>query len=199
MGYVDSYDSYHKDADRIYTFSFNEDGRTTVGNERTRTNGDIFYNLFRNLGERGQLDALGVESFMYYDENQGFNYNDQDLCLCIDSVFLDFFHPVLLTGDWSFMEDPTKIAITKSRAEREYGDESPIGKVISKRNNSYTISAVVDDLHRIRQDNFLYCFVPAECLVSDLPDPVRNRDNRFLTVVSDKGVPFGLKNGGFFR
>lgn len=145
MSYVDSYDSYHKDADRIYTFSFNEDGRTTVGNERTRTNGDIFYNLFRTLDERGQLDVLGVESFMYYDENQGFNYNDEDLCLCIDSAFLGFFNPVLLAGDWTFMEDPTKIAVSKSRAEREYGDESPIGKVISKRNNSYTISAVVDD------------------------------------------------------
>ena len=145
MSYVDSYDLYHKDADRIYTFSFNEDGRTTVGNERTRTNGDIFYNLFRTLDDRGQLDVLGVESFMYYDENQGFNYNDEDLCLCIDSAFLDFFNPVLLAGDWSFMEDPTKIAVSRSRAEREYGDESPIGKVIRKRNNSYTVSAVVDD------------------------------------------------------
>ena len=58
MGYVDSYDNYHKDADRIYTFSYNEDGRTVVGNERTRTNGDMFYSLFRTFADNEKLDAF---------------------------------------------------------------------------------------------------------------------------------------------
>ncbi|MBR4841555.1 MAG: ABC transporter permease [Bacteroidaceae bacterium] len=147
MGYVDSYDSYHKDADRIYTFSFNEDGRTVIGNERTRSNGDMFYSLFRNLDASGQLDAIGVESFMHFDENQG-GFEAPLRCYCIDSTFMDYFNPVLLEGDWSFMEDPSKVAISKSRAKQDYGDEDPLGKDITQgfyKQYKYTITAVVDN------------------------------------------------------
>lgn len=147
-GYVNSYDSFHKDADRIYTFAFNEDGRTTVGNERTRTNGDIYYLLFREFKERNILDSLGVESFLFYDEQGGpgsYYTESEPLCLCIDSAFLDFFNPVLLAGDWSFLDDLGKIAVSKSYALKEFGDEYPIGKEITQRRSTYTVSAVIDD------------------------------------------------------
>ena len=147
MGYVDSYDNYHKDADRIYTFSYNEDGRTVVGNERTRTNGDMLYSLFRTFADNEKLDALGLESFIYFDVNQG-GFDDNLTCLCIDSAFMDYFSPVLLEGDWSFMNDPSKVAISKSRAQQDYGDEDPIGKEITQgffKQYKYTITAVVDN------------------------------------------------------
>lgn len=52
-GYVNSYDTFHKDADRIYTFAHHEDGKTTIGNERARSgNGDMFYMLFRDFDSR---------------------------------------------------------------------------------------------------------------------------------------------------
>ena len=145
--YVNSYDTFHKDADRIYTFAFNEDGRTTVGNERTRTNGDIFYLLFREFDERNILDSLGIESILYYDSQGGQDAysEDEPLCLCIDSSFLDFFNPVLLAGDWSFLDDLGKIAVSKSFALQEFGDEYPIGKEIQQRRSTYTVSAVIDD------------------------------------------------------
>ena len=149
MGYVNSYDSYHKDADRIYTFAFNEDGRTTVGNERTRGNGDLFYMLFREYAAAGKLDSLGIESILYYDvEGGGTDYWTHEpvpVCLCIDSAFIDFFNPTLVAGDWSFLDDLGKIAVSRSYAEKMSAGENPIGKEIALGVYTYTVSAVFDD------------------------------------------------------
>lgn len=150
MGYVDSYDSYHKDADRIYTFSMHEDGKTEVGNERARAgNGDAFYMLFNTFRERGMLDSLGVESFMYY---YGQAERDQDgkinkRCLAIDSAFIDFFNPTLVVGDWSFLEDVGKVAISKSYADSEFGLDNPIGREVSMYDKVYTVGAVIEDFN----------------------------------------------------
>lgn len=147
IGYVNSYDSYHKDSDRIYTFAFNEDGRTTIGNERTRGNGDLFYLLFRNFAASGKLDSLGIESILYYDVEGGDDYwsGPRPTCLCIDTAFIDFFNPILVDGDWSFLDDLGKIAVSRSYASKEFGDENPIGKEITQGSSQYTVCAVIDD------------------------------------------------------
>jgi len=155
-GYVDSYDSFHKDADRIYTFSMHEDGRTVVGNERARAGqGDVFYLLFRSFAERNALDSLGIESIVYYDvENDGYydfanggaQVEAKHYCMCIDSAFLDFFNPELVEGDWSFLDDLGKIAVSESYVSKEFNGEYPIGKEIQfGRRNRYTVGAVFKD------------------------------------------------------
>lgn len=151
-GYANSYDSYHKDADRIYTFTYNEDGRSVIGNERTRRNGDIFFHLFLEYSQNNMLDSLGIESFIRYNvEGGGDINNDGPTCLCIDSSFIEYFNPILLAGDWSFMDDMSKVAVSRSYAAKEYGDESPIGKTLTvkrspyARERQYTIGAVMDD------------------------------------------------------
>ena len=151
-GYVNSYDTFHKDADRIYTFEHHEDGKTTIGNERARAgNGDMFYILFRQFAERNMLDSLGIESIVYYDIDRFTVNNKINRCLCVDSAFIDFFNPVLISGDWSFLDDLGKVAVSRSYAEREFGDDYPIGKVITDHvsdyigDKHYTIGAVIDD------------------------------------------------------
>ena len=145
-GYVNSYDTFHKDADRIYTFAHHEDGKTTIGNERARAgNGDAFYILFREFERRNMLDSLGIESTLY-SYFQEYQVDDKGTnCLDIDSAFLDFFNPVLVAGDWSFLQDVGKIAVSKSYAQKEYGDDNPIGKEITVRRDHYTVGAVIED------------------------------------------------------
>ena len=145
-GYVNSYDTFHKDADRIYTFAIHEDGKTTIGNERARAgNGDMFYILFREFDSRNMLDSLGIESILY-SYFRTYSVNDKGTrCLDIDSAFMDFFDPVLVAGDWSFMEDVGKVAVSRSYAEKEYGKENPLGKEITVWRENYTVSAVVED------------------------------------------------------
>lgn len=145
-GYVNSYDTFHKDADRIYTFVHHEDGKTTIGNERARSgNGDMFYMLFRDFDSRNILDSLGIESIMY-SYLQEYSVDDKGTkCMDIDSAFINFFNPVLVAGDWSFLEDVGKIAVSKSYAQKEYGDDNPIGKEITVWRDHYTVGAVFED------------------------------------------------------
>lgn len=145
-GYVNSYDTFHKDADRIYTFAHHEDGKTTIGNERARSgNGDMFYMLFRDFDSRNILDSLGIESIMY-SYLQEYSVDDKGTkCMDIDSAFINFFNPVLVAGDWSFLEDVGKIAVSKSYAQKEYGDDNPIGKEITVWRDHYTVGAVFED------------------------------------------------------
>ena len=145
-GYVNSYDTLHKDADRIYTFAIHEDGKTTIGNERARTGGgNMFSFLFRDFHDRNLLDSLGMESILFF-YSQNYSVNDRVArCLDIDSAFMEFFDPVLVTGDWSFLEDVGKIAVSKPYAEKEYGDENPIGKEITIKRDHYIVSAVVEN------------------------------------------------------
>lgn len=145
-GYVNSYDTFHKDADRIYTFAHHEDGKTTIGNERARAgNGDAFYILFREFERRNLLDSLGIEAIMY-SYLQEYEVDDKGAkCLDIDSAFINFFNPILVAGDWSFLEDVGKIAVSKSYAQKEYGDDNPIGKEITVWRDHYTVGAVIED------------------------------------------------------
>ncbi len=145
-GYVNSYDTFHKDADRIYTFAHHEDGKTTIGNERARAgNGDAFYILFREFERRNLLDSLGIEAIMY-SYLQEYEVDDKGAkCLDIDSAFINFFNPILVAGDWSFLEDVGKIAVSKSYAQKEYGDDNPIGKEITVWHDHYTVGAVIED------------------------------------------------------
>ena len=144
MGYVDSYDTYHKDVDRIYTFSFYEDGKTMVGRYGGRlAEGYLIDDLFRTYQERGRLDSLGLESIMYYNQE---SESLDKTCLCIDSAFIDYFTPTLVTGDWSFLDNPGKVAVTCSFAHKEYSDDNPIGKELRFRSKMYTIDAVVEGL-----------------------------------------------------
>ena len=145
-GYVNFYDTFHKDADRIYTFAHHEDGKTTIGNERARAgNGDAFYILFREFERRNLLDSLGIEAIMY-SYLQEYEVDDKGAkCLDIDSAFINFFNPILVAGDWSFLEDVGKIAVTKSYAQKEYGDDNPIGKEITIWRDHYTVGAVIED------------------------------------------------------
>ena len=171
IGYVDSYDSYHKDADRIYTFSFYEDGKTMVGRYGGRlAEGYVIDDLFRTYQERGRLDSLGLESIMYYHQESESRDNLKITCLCIDSAFIDFFNPTLVTGDWSFLDNPGKIAVSCSFAQKEYGDDNPIGKEIRFRSNYYTIGAVVED--------FDHSFLEFEMLRKG--DLLYNRSNKLF-------------------
>ena len=145
-GYVNSYDNFHKDANRIYTFAIHLDGRTSVGNDWLARGGSDFYNLFRDYEDRNALDSLGIESILHYNI-RNIQYNDQkSKCLYIDTAFIEYFNPVLMAGDFSFLNDPGKIAVTESFSRRAFGDDYPIGKDIDLRNDHYTVCAVIEDM-----------------------------------------------------
>ena len=117
--YENSFDRFHKDAERMFTFS-----------------GSL------QQGSLGHMLASGNESIRSYSEAVGatettyfrFNENaDEYKEIMVDSAFCNFFDIKLLKGDWSFIGDRNAVALSAEYAERVFRNQDPIGKYIGKR------------------------------------------------------------------
>ena len=137
--YENSFDRFHKDADRIYTLKLSYDSNPVV-DQLSQKYADNLTGM-GNLGIRGvsqAIDAAQTTYFRYEKEHEGY------LEIQVDSVFCDMFGIELKKGDWSFMGDPTQIAISEKYAQRIFADNDPIGKKIDGR----TVAAVLKDFRK---------------------------------------------------
>jgi putative ABC transport system permease protein len=73
---------------------------------------------------------------LYRPERYNFEYGDKKLerirTLKASSSFTDFFHFKTIAGDLNHtLNDPSSVAITQDMASRLFGDENPLGKIIT--------------------------------------------------------------------
>ncbi|QGY44648.1 FtsX-like permease family protein [Maribellus comscasis] len=74
----------------------------------------------------------------HFEEGNGFN---------VDSSFFKFFNFHIVRGSLEdFFTSPNTILLTKTMAEKYFGKEDPIGKVINiNRNQDFVVAAVIED------------------------------------------------------
>jgi putative ABC transport system permease protein len=142
IGYEFSYDSYHKNAESIYRIASK---RTTMGRtqEFAVSPGPAGPTMIKDFPE--VIDAVRFmptvkRAFAYGDKKffeTGVLYADQ-------SVF-NVFSFELIEGDpGTALEAPFTMVITQETAQKYFGDESPMGKIIKWDNNfEYRITGVV--------------------------------------------------------
>jgi len=123
--YEKTFDRFHKDADRIYTYNFStQDGK------------DMLLSGTPNKYLRGITEAIDPEAatcFRFETDNE--NYTE----LQVDSAFCSFFGIELVSGDWSFIGSNECIAISDKYAQKLFPDVDPIGQKIGGR----TVTAVL--------------------------------------------------------
>jgi ABC-type antimicrobial peptide transport system permease subunit len=127
--YENSFDSFHKDADRIFTFSqYEPDGKEFHMGKLSNT---ILLPFFEDPN---------IESYT------GINFVDYDNAreICVDSTFFDIFDIKLVSGDWSFLGNERLLAITSSYADSLFHGQNPIGLTCHDRK----IVAVVDGFNK---------------------------------------------------
>ena len=137
--YENSFDRFHKDADRIYTLKPTYE-TNPVADQYSQKYDDILTKA-GNQGIRGISEALDVAQttyFRYEKEHEGY------LEIQVDSVFCEFFGIELKKGDWSFIGDPNLIAISEKYAKKLFADIDPIGQSIDGR----TVAAVLKDFSK---------------------------------------------------
>ncbi len=137
--YENSFDRFHKDADRIYTLKPTLETNPVV-DQYSQKYDDILTKA-GNQGIRGISEALDVAQttyFRYEKEHEGY------LEIQVDSVFCEFFGIELKKGDWSFIGDPNLIAISEKYAKKLFADNDPIGQSIDGR----TVAAVLKDFSK---------------------------------------------------
>ena len=137
-----SYDRFHPRANRIYRVL-----RERVSNEQAQvrwlTSGALARTLEVEIPEVERASKNRIYPVVA-------RYGDRVLTLAqgqVDDRFFDLFHFPFASGDAEALAQPYRIAITQAAAERLFGADDPMGKVIALQaryyGGDYTVAAVL--------------------------------------------------------
>ena len=142
-----SYDRFHKKADRIYRICTRiKLGDTLI--DQTQTPAILPITLKNDFPEIEQTVMLG------FPINTSGQYKDkifmESSILPADSTFFDVFSFKLIMGDEkNALNKPATIVITEATAQRYFGDEDPIGKVITLADEyELSVTGVIENIPR---------------------------------------------------
>lgn len=132
-GYVaheKSYDSFHQDHDRIFrlTDSWGGPGNYSRPAILPQAWANIIADQFPEISDYTRVDKrLRFNPLLAYNDIKSFESGFIE----VDSTFFDVFSYKLLLGDpATALDAPNAIILTKSKAQKYFGDENPIGKAM---------------------------------------------------------------------
>jgi len=140
-----SYDNFHKKKDQIHR----------VALERIYPDNVVFYSIIPySIGEAMQTDFPEVEDMTrLLAARQGFTFQYQDKTyeesklLFVEPNFFDVFSIPLIKGDpETVFSDQNSIVITQETAIKYFGDEDPIGKILTIPQGEIMVSGVTEDV-----------------------------------------------------
>lgn len=142
------YDKFHRDANHIYRLGFM--GRLQGNSvETAQTPAPVAEAMSREIPQVREVVRFGLWRTMpmsFADRN----FTEKHV-LVADSNFFQFFSFPVVKGDpASFLKGPNKLVITESAAERYFGTEDPIGKIMvrgAERTASEVVGVVKDPPH----------------------------------------------------
>lgn len=150
-----SYDTFHKDADRIYrvnqTFIWGENNTSQFGS----TGPGVAYAVKEELSEVELISCIhtpGNFIVSYVTPSKDVIAFEEDRVFAADSNFFKMFNFPLIKGDpESVFDQANTMVITQSTAKRYFGDADPIGKLVQlggsggQEQKTYEITGVVED------------------------------------------------------
>lgn len=135
-----SYDAFHKDSDRLYRVACNFKFPDKL-DELSVASPPVAFTLKRDYPEVEaftQISSYNVPRLLVKYGNNSFY---EENVLYADSLFLSFFKFPLLKGDVvSALKEPNSVVITETMAQKFFGTENPIGKVLQYDNNDGTFA-----------------------------------------------------------
>lgn len=144
VSYERSHDLFFKNADRIYTAGSLFGPTANVGVGET----DGIYTAFAPFidAEIDEVEEIartvGVEFLLSHEDNHFYQY-----IRFADPAFLKIFDFEYIEGDASALEDPSGVLLTRSIAEKYFGQKSAYGKVLTLDHDvSLRVTAVIEEL-----------------------------------------------------
>ena len=139
-----SYDRFFEQSDRIYRVSLERKYPKLVRD---------FAFIGPGVGPSIKSDLPGVDEFVRIQKREGIiKYNNkifkQENILCVDSTFLIFFPLKMIDGNDAYVLNiPLSSVISVSFSNKLFGDESPVGKVVTMNDSiNLYIAGVAEDL-----------------------------------------------------
>jgi putative ABC transport system permease protein len=152
-----SFDKFHSNADRIYRIAI----------ETIRPEGTSYMALNPiPLAPVLKTEYPEIKKFtrIFFDDGNIVQFEDkkfvEDGLIFADPGFFEIFSFPFIKGSTSaLLEDPSSVVITSSMAEKYFGNEEPIGKVIRYRNKyNFKITGVIDDVPVNSHFHFKFVF-----------------------------------------
>lgn len=138
-----SFDQYHAKHERIFRIV-----------ENLKTENEMLYQATSSppMGPYFKKDFPEVENYVRFQEwsllatRNGISGYERESLLADSSVF-DIFSFNLLSGDKkTALREPFSIVLTKSMAERYFGNEDPLGQTIKMDYDNYLVTGVMEDV-----------------------------------------------------
>lgn len=149
-----SYDTFHKDLDRIYrvnqTFIWGEDN----DHQFASTGPAVAHALNSELPEIEEVTRLHTAgNFMVsYEDSQGtLRSFDEQSILAADSNFFNIFtFPAIAGNPNTMLSKPQALVMTASTAKRYFGDENALGRLVTlglgEDQQTYSVSGIIEDV-----------------------------------------------------
>jgi len=154
-----SFDSFHKNSDRIYRVAlhlptWNFRGSTEFS-KTTGALGPALIDEYPEVLNATRINGAGG-TFSYIQQN--FNENG----LYADEYFFDVFtYPLIVGNEKTALKEPFSIIITEELAQKYFGDEDPLGKIIRFRYKyDFTVTGVLKEIPKnsFLKFEFVYSF-----------------------------------------
>ncbi|MBN2485138.1 MAG: ABC transporter permease [Bacteroidales bacterium] len=154
-----SFDKYNQNIENIYRVSC--EGKIFENEIKEATTGSILSkSLSQTFPEIKKATAMldFGRAMMSTPDNEGFRLK----AFGATASFFEIFSVPVLQGDYKMLDQPNTAFITESAAKRIYGDENPVGKVLSTgmdhENKPFTITGIIADIPENSHFTFEFLF-----------------------------------------
>lgn len=140
-----TFDKFHRNYRSIFRIE-----KYTTKNGRSCFNSNIMHSWLKyNFPEISKATRIINDSGFGRQRNLMYNnvkFNIQRP-LIVDSDFFDIFSFQILAGDTkSFDRAKNSIALVESFSEKIFGDINPVGKIVTYKNEVYTVTTIIKDI-----------------------------------------------------
>lgn len=140
-----SYDNYHKKGDRIHALCVyvNIGNEEIYGTSSSYLTGNILVDELPEVEKSVRFKPMSESLISYQDKKfmeKRIRYADTD-------VFNIFTWPLVKGNPKTVLDNPNSIAISETLAEKYFGDEEPMGKVLTFNNDEdYIVNGIFRDI-----------------------------------------------------
>jgi len=152
-----SYDTFHKDADKIYRVveNYKSDIGETIENATSYT--PLKAAMEIEFPEFEEIVRVFPKSVLLSRDNQ--SKFQEDSFIFADSGFFNVFNFSMIKGNsLTALDEPFSVVLTKSIADKYFGNEDPIGEIIHFENKyDFIVTGIINDVSH--NSHFKFNFV----------------------------------------
>jgi len=182
-----SYDKFNEKADHIYRVCYHSrHGSNEVNMALTPVPmAEALKKDFPEVIESARVRSYGFPVFRYKEKV----FSEEKVFWVDNSIFKIFTIPFIQGNPETALEEQNSIVVTKSMAQKYFGEENPIGKSLNSDNRmDYLVTGVVEDVPK--NSHFHYDFLASLSTLDESRSPFWLSYNYYTYLVLKEGVDY---------